>query len=245
MKRIIVGLAVLLVSLAAFGRNASLSQVASWTPPRFASVAADGWLKALDSDQATMWVAFSKLRGNNGAAQIAVKTAYKGLSGDVTGIDILSAQVLCGAGGTPPDYAHVVDVEHFAGNGAPMNDSGVVPTLALMPGTDLASVVKVACKSLGGPTAANAALQASSGKCKAPSPNYPMQAMRMGQQGVVTVGFNVGAGEHPESLSVESSSGSPALDQAALQSVAQAVCNGVPRGSHVAMPVTFSLNATR
>jgi TonB family protein len=79
-----------------------------------------------------------------------------------------------------------------------------------------------------------------SGKCSAPPADYPIQAMRMNQQGVVDVGFSVTAGGHTSNLSVESSSGSPALDAAALAAVSRAICN-VPAGTHASLPVTFGL----
>lgn len=80
-----------------------------------------------------------------------------------------------------------------------------------------------------------------SGKCSSPRPAYPAQAIRMNQQGVAQIEFDVGAGGHVSNLSVQSSSGSTALDNAALAAVSRAICN-IPTGTHTSLPVTFGLN---
>jgi TonB family protein len=67
--------------------------------------------------------------------------------------------------------------------------------------------------------------------------------MRTGQHGVVEVGFDVDAHGRPGPVSVVSSSGSPALDQAAIAAASQSVCN-LPKGDHVTFPITFGLNAS-
>lgn len=82
----------------------------------------------------------------------------------------------------------------------------------------------------------------SKGQCITPNPAYPMQAMRMNQQGVATIGFDVTMDGHASNLSVESSSGSAALDSAAMNAVAHAVC-AVPAGTHMAKAITFRLNS--
>lgn len=80
----------------------------------------------------------------------------------------------------------------------------------------------------------------SNGQCATPNAEYPMQAMRMNQQGVVIIGLTVTADRHASNLSIESSSGSTALDNSALAAVSQAVCNA-PLGTHISLPVKFSL----
>jgi protein TonB len=91
--------------------------------------------------------------------------------------------------------------------------------------------------------ALSASILPASGKCSAPQADYPIQAMRMNQQGVVDVGFSVTPDGHTSNLSVETSSGSPALDAAALAAVSKATCN-VPAGTHAALPITFSMQGS-
>jgi len=220
----------------------SMADIARWTPAHYARDSISQWSQVLDSDQAMMWFAFVPMR-NPDAAQVVVKTAYKGISGGATGIDVLSGQVLCGVGGTPPDYMEVVDVENFSGNGAPMSYSGVMPTLALTPGTNLAEIVQKTCKAIGMHPVARMR-QASlppQGHCSEIRPPYPPLAARMRQQGTVDIGFSVDGNGHPHNLSIASSSGFPDLDNAALNAAASAICNA-PSGTHETIPITFGLS---
>lgn len=82
------------------------------------------------------------------------------------------------------------------------------------------------------------------GHCSRPVARYPIQALRLGQQGATAVAFDVSLDGHPTNLSVKSSSGFPDLDSAAVSAVASAVCN-VPGGTQQELTVTFSLSSTR
>lgn len=244
MKRVMLGLIVTLVSLAAYAGNPSWGAVAAWTPPRYANDAISHWTPFADSTQSAGWFAFVRTR-NPRIAGVVVKTAYKGLSGDVTEMDILNGQVLCGSAGEAPDYIHEADSMTFRnvdGRLVPVGDTGFVSSMALTPGTNLAEIVQKTCKMLSDQPIANAPSVAA-GKCSALHAQYPIMAAREGHQGVVKVGFDIGIDERPDSLSVDSSSGFQSLDQAALQAVAQTVCNMKP-GVHADRAITFSLNTT-
>ncbi|MFL9584747.1 energy transducer TonB [Stenotrophomonas sp. AB1(2024)] len=81
----------------------------------------------------------------------------------------------------------------------------------------------------------------------APPPSYPIAALRAGEQGTVTLRVQVDAEGRPASVSIERSSGSRALDNAARQQVlrhwrfvpAQVDGHAVPAVGLV--PVSFSL----
>lgn len=81
----------------------------------------------------------------------------------------------------------------------------------------------------------------------APPPSYPIAALRAGEQGTVTLRVQVDAEGRPASVSIERSSGSRALDNAARQQVlrhwrfvpAQVDGHAVPAIGLV--PVSFSL----
>lgn len=79
------------------------------------------------------------------------------------------------------------------------------------------------------------------GECSIPSSSYPVQAMRMGEQGVVKVDFTVGAKGHPIDLSVEPSMVAPALNNAALSAVSRGICN-VSQGTRMTKSFTFNLH---
>lgn len=81
----------------------------------------------------------------------------------------------------------------------------------------------------------------------APPPDYPMAALRNGEQGTVLLRVNVAADGRPTSVVVERSSGSRALDQAARQQVLRrwlfvpAEENGNAVAAIGLVPVTFLL----
>jgi TonB family protein len=79
--------------------------------------------------------------------------------------------------------------------------------------------------------------------CSTPIPEYPVQAIRQGHQGVAYVTLKVGADGHPNDVQVFKSSGFPELDAAAVQAMSSAVCNATP-GTTMGTPVKFSLQGS-
>lgn len=80
-----------------------------------------------------------------------------------------------------------------------------------------------------------------------PKPEYPEEARRMRQQGVVMISVEVSADGHASDVSVSRSSGFPQLDQAAVRGVRRWIFEparlaGLPVASHVEVPVRFSLS---
>jgi protein TonB len=79
-----------------------------------------------------------------------------------------------------------------------------------------------------------------------PKPEYPAEARRERQEGVVLVSIEVGANGRAGEVSLGRSSGFPLLDEAAVEAVrrwsfAPAEEAGVPVSSRVEVPVRFSL----
>ncbi len=80
-----------------------------------------------------------------------------------------------------------------------------------------------------------------------PKPDYPPEAKRLRQQGVVLLKVEVGADGRAGGVSLERSSGFPLLDQAAIQAVKRwtfepATVAGLPAASAVDVPIRFSLS---
>lgn len=78
-----------------------------------------------------------------------------------------------------------------------------------------------------------------------PSPQYPRQALRRGESGTVIVLAQVGPDGVPTTVSVDQTSGSRALDRAALDAVRRwrfrpAMKNGQPTVDSVRVPIVFS-----
>lgn len=78
----------------------------------------------------------------------------------------------------------------------------------------------------------------------APSPKYPMQALRNGDQGTVMVGAEIDVNGVPSSVEVAKTSGSRALDRAAVDAVKHwrfrpAMTDGRPTPGRVQVPITF------
>jgi periplasmic protein TonB len=83
-----------------------------------------------------------------------------------------------------------------------------------------------------------------------PKPEYPPEARRLRQQGLVLLSVQVGADGRPSDVSLKRSSGFPALDQAANQAVRRwsfepARVAGLAVASRVDVPVRFSLSDAR
>lgn len=79
-----------------------------------------------------------------------------------------------------------------------------------------------------------------------PKPDYPEEARRQREQGVVLVNVEVGADGRPDEVSLKRSSGFPMLDEAAVDAVRRwrfdpARAGGLPVSSRVDVPVRFSL----
>jgi TonB family protein len=243
MKRAIAFLALLFLSVSGVANaGESISDVAQWTPAMYAhAVSPQGWKELTDTDQYRLWTTSVQVNKPSFGVVVSLKTAEKGVDGSITNVSIVSVNAVCGATGTPPNYVQMGMSESFDENGPIAGDAGG-PTVRLVPDTNLAVAVQRACKMVLAPVA-EATPRPTSGKCSAPAADYPIQAMRMNQQGVVDVGFNVTPDGHTSNLSVESSSGSPALDAAALAAVSKATCN-VPAGTHAALPITFSMQGS-
>lgn len=77
-------------------------------------------------------------------------------------------------------------------------------------------------------------------------PRYPPAALRMGQQGTVTLVIHVNAQGQPEKVMVDSSSGHELLDQAAVDAAGQwrfhpAMQDGKLAPARLRVPVSFDL----
>ena len=80
-----------------------------------------------------------------------------------------------------------------------------------------------------------------------PAPIYPVEARKMGQQGIVILSVLVNAGGTVETLGVKDGSGHVLLDQAAMRAVKRwhfkpATVAGIPVSSQVEVPVEFHLD---
>ena len=78
----------------------------------------------------------------------------------------------------------------------------------------------------------------------APSPHYPAQALRRGEQGTVMVSAEIGPDGVPSSVEVARSSGSRLLDRAAVDAVRRwrfrpAMADGRPTAGRVQVPISF------
>lgn len=77
-----------------------------------------------------------------------------------------------------------------------------------------------------------------------PSPKYPAQALRKGEQGTVMLSAEIGVDGVPSSVEVAKSSGSRALDRAAVEAVKRwrfrpAMAEGRPVPGQVQVPINF------
>jgi protein TonB len=77
-----------------------------------------------------------------------------------------------------------------------------------------------------------------------PSPTYPMRALRNGEQGTVMVSAEIDVDGVPSSVEVAKSSGSRALDRAAVDAVKRwrfrpAMTDGRPTPGRVQIPISF------
>jgi protein TonB len=260
MKRFSVFVALMLCALAghAKAQTVPMADIANWTPPLVQEIASHGWTLIDDSEQERAWFASIASRNNPNLHELALKVAYKGLSGHASKIDIVRGAFLCGAGGEPPDYLQEPLMFTAMGDGIPMDDGGELPPIAIAPGSILAVAVTKSCKGIQSPippvmarapersepTASIAqAPRQSSGPCSKPNAAYPIQAIRQGHQGVVYVTLKVGTNGRPTDVRVLRSSGFPELDAAAMHAMEGAVCNATP-GTTMGTPVTFSLQGS-
>jgi protein TonB len=108
-----------------------------------------------------------------------------------------------------------------------------------------------AAANLGGAAAAHGATaappSARAGYRSNPMPDYPAEARRLRQQGLVIVSVEVGADGRPGEVAVSRGSGYPLLDAAAVEGVRRwtfdpARAAGVPVPSQVEVPVRFTLS---
>ncbi|HMM54981.1 MAG TPA: energy transducer TonB [Candidatus Desulfobacillus sp.] len=79
-----------------------------------------------------------------------------------------------------------------------------------------------------------------------PKPHYPPLSRRMGEQGRVVLRVHVGADGNPDEVQLHGSSGSPRLDQSALQTVRRwkfvpARLGNEPVAAWVLVPIAFKL----
>lgn len=171
-------------------------------------------------------------------AWVALKQAEKGVSHGVTGMTVLSGQVLCSADGSAPNYAHIVTAFKYAANGAPIAAEGPVGTFALTPDTQFAVATQQACRHL------PRVEQQFVGDYK-PDAHYPPGAIRQRHEGVTVVGYRVDEGGTVGSANVwvVTSSGFTELDAAALAAVSQWRLKSAAAGTQASTNITFSLNA--
>lgn len=260
MKRSILALALFLVVPCVY---ASSNDAASFTPSEMTGA---HWSKLGESQTEAFWYAYSIQRigcigsGNvdNRCAtvNIAIKDATKGLGDSYSALSILRGSVICNSYALPQDLFDGI-VSKVNVHSIPMREmsSGSIGNqTTLRRGTALADAVIRACKAVnvslaktGLPATSpmsslhHSGPASASGRCSIPKADYPIQAIRLGQHGVVTIGFNAVPGDHPEDVSVISSSGSTSLDNAAMQAVSEAICN-VARVEPLTTAVTFSLS---
>ncbi|MEO5558481.1 MAG: energy transducer TonB [Dokdonella sp.] len=76
-------------------------------------------------------------------------------------------------------------------------------------------------------------------------PKYPVQALRLHQQGTVVLKVLVGTDGRPQEVTVEKSSGSRILDQAAIEAVKgwmfnPGMKNGQPAPGYALVPISFT-----
>lgn len=116
------------------------------------------------------------------------------------------------------------------------------PAVAPMPASEAAAPALEPAPAMPSP-AAGARLQYRS----APPPPYPVAAIRLGQQGTVLLRIRVDSQGNPVAVSIEKSSGSRVLDQAARQQVLRhwrfvpALVDGQAVAADGLVPVDFSL----
>jgi len=248
MKRLFVALAMLFLSACIYAQDV------------------EHWTKIGESQSDVFWYAYSIERigcigsGNvdNRCAtvNVALKDATKSLGNGYSALSILRGSVICNSYDLPQDIFNA-NVSTFNVHSIPMREimnEDIGYKTALQRGTALADAVTSACNSVnialtktGLPaTSPLSSLHASvpmpaPGKCSTPKPSYPPQAIRLHQQGIVTIGADVVDGGHVANLSVQASSGSAPLDREALSISSLAICNA-QAGSHVTIPITFNLN---
>lgn len=127
---------------------ASMADIARWTPPLVQEIASQGWTLIDDSEQERAWFASIASSNNPNLHELALKVAYKGLSGHASKIDIVRGEFLCGADGEPPDYLQEPLMFTATGDGIPMDDGGELPPVAIAPGSILAVAVTKSCKTV-------------------------------------------------------------------------------------------------
>lgn len=81
-----------------------------------------------------------------------------------------------------------------------------------------------------------------------PQPEYPAAAKRMGEEGKVILRVLVDEKGRPEQIDIDTSSGSPRLDDAAKQAVRRAlfkpfIDDGKPVSAFAIVPITFALDS--
>ncbi|MGB8901311.1 MAG: energy transducer TonB, partial [Methylocella sp.] len=94
-------------------------------------------------------------------------------------------------------------------------------------------------------TASAAAAAASRSACAAGlgslNKHYPEAALARGEQGTVRIALTIGRNGRVQSARVIGSSGSTALDQAALQMARSASCPAMETSANFTLPVRFSV----
>lgn len=127
-----------------YGRKLSMTQAAKWTSPLDKPMVDHShWHQVVDDDQSRIWLAY--VQGRNGLVEIAVKVAFKGLSGDISEIDDMHAMLRCGANGALPDAVFMTDVEKYSGMNVPMGGQEINASQTVDRGTNLATVVQETC----------------------------------------------------------------------------------------------------
>lgn len=144
MKRLLLIALLLVPGLTLAGE--SIGDVANWTPAMYANaVSPQGWKELTDTAQYRIWSTFVQVKKPAFGIVVSLKTAEKGVDGSVTGISIVSVDVVCGANGSAPNYVQMGMAASFDQHGPIDGDPGGL-TVRLVPDTNLAVAVQRACK---------------------------------------------------------------------------------------------------
>ncbi len=138
-----------------------------------------------------------------------------------------------------------------------MHDSvlpAAAPTASVAPAASVASVSQAAPTSapqvaaVATQTAAPKTLRSGISYLRAPQPQYPSLARKLGEQGTVLLRVFVNEQGHPERVDISQSSGSARLDEAARQAVLRALFKpysegGVAQAMFAMVPIKFATDA--
>ena len=129
-----------------FTSSPALDRVASITIPP--AEAESGWIELSDTDADRMWFAYNKDKFMSGYIfSIAIKTAVKTISGNVSEINIFSGEISC-LKNEAADYVGNPNMTTTQGIGMPIYNQSMGMRYPIVPGTIVAEVVKYSCGKL-------------------------------------------------------------------------------------------------